>query len=177
MGSDLSPYIVEKLNHALELSIDILDTDEHRTTYEAQAIICRFNYFWPKPMELFHWIFTKWTMDCEIHLYSKGFFILGTQRHYTPWETVVLRFYRTLHYPMVSEFWCKYYLCLENACLGPITQPPPTFLEWKCFRRHWKYLWEMHQNRYTTFGGEDLHIHMYMYQSRSQQRITGKHLV
>ena len=37
-------------------------------------IIYRFNSFWPKPVELFHWIFTNWTMDCEIHLCSKGFF-------------------------------------------------------------------------------------------------------
>lgn len=27
-------------------------------------------------MDLFHWIFTSWTMECDIHLCSKGFFIV-----------------------------------------------------------------------------------------------------
>lgn len=40
------------------------------------ALICRFNSFWPKPLDLFHWIFTSWTMECDIHLCSKGFFIV-----------------------------------------------------------------------------------------------------
>lgn len=27
-------------------------------------------------MEIFHWIFTNWTMDCDIHLCFKGYFIV-----------------------------------------------------------------------------------------------------
>jgi len=59
------------------LNIDIPEIDEHYTIFEKQAIICRFNYFWPKPVDIFHWIFTNWTTQCEIHLCSKGFFIVN----------------------------------------------------------------------------------------------------
>lgn len=71
------PYIVEQLNYTPELNIDIPEIDEHYTIFEKQASICRFNCFWPKPIELFHWIFTNWTTQCEIHLCSKGFFVVN----------------------------------------------------------------------------------------------------
>lgn len=74
---DARPYIVEQLNHTPEYNIDTPEADEHCTIYERQAIICRFNCFWPKPADLFHWIFTNWTIQCEIHLCSKGFFIVN----------------------------------------------------------------------------------------------------
>lgn len=72
-----NPYIVEQLNYTPELNIDTLEIDEHCATIESQVIICRFNYFLPKLIELFHWIFTNWTIHCEIHLCSKGFFIVN----------------------------------------------------------------------------------------------------
>lgn len=65
------PYIVEQTNCVAELNIEAPETEEYRSTFETQAIICRFNCYWPKPMEMFHWIFTNWTMDCE-----KGYFIV-----------------------------------------------------------------------------------------------------
>lgn len=68
---------MKQLNYTPELNIDILETDEHCNTFEKQAIICRFNCVWPKPVELFHWIFTNWTTHYEIHLYSRGFFIVN----------------------------------------------------------------------------------------------------
>jgi len=74
---DTRPYIVEQLNHTPEYNIDILEIEEHCTIYEIQAIIYRFNCFWPKPVDLFHWISTNWTTQCEINLYSKGFFIVN----------------------------------------------------------------------------------------------------
>ena len=49
-----NPYIVEQQKIVLELNIDTPEIDEHRSTFESKAIICRFNYFWPKPMELFY---------------------------------------------------------------------------------------------------------------------------
>lgn len=73
---DAKPYIVEQLNHTPEYNIDSSEIDMHCNTYERQPIICRFNSFWPKPVDVFHWIFTNWTMQCEIHLCSKGFFIV-----------------------------------------------------------------------------------------------------
>jgi len=71
IGMDAGPYIVDQLDHTPEYNIDTPEIEEHCTTYERQAIICRFNSFWPKPMDLFHWIFTNWTMQCEIHLCSR----------------------------------------------------------------------------------------------------------
>lgn len=75
-GNSPRPYIVEQLEQTPALKINSATTEEHVKTYEAQALICQFNCFWPKPMDLFHWIFTRWTLECEIHLYSKGFFIV-----------------------------------------------------------------------------------------------------
>lgn len=70
---------MEQLQHTLELTIDILKAEEVCNSYEKQVIICHFNGFWPKPFDLFHWIFTHWALDCEIHLCSKGFFIVKFQ--------------------------------------------------------------------------------------------------
>lgn len=56
--------------------VDLTETIDLCITYESQAVICRFNGFWPKPVDLFHWILTTWSINCEIHLYSKGFFIV-----------------------------------------------------------------------------------------------------
>ena len=67
---------MEQLGQTPTLKIDIPEIEEYVKTYEAQALICRFNCLWPKPMDLFHWIFTQWTTECEIHLCSKGFFIV-----------------------------------------------------------------------------------------------------
>lgn len=75
-GMDARPYIVEQLEHTPEYHIDTPEVDEQRTIYERQAIICRFNCYWPKPAELFIWIYTNWTTNCEVHLFSKGFFIV-----------------------------------------------------------------------------------------------------
>lgn len=41
------------------------------------AVICRFNGFWPNSDALHHWILSTWSPDCEIHLCSKGFFIVS----------------------------------------------------------------------------------------------------
>ena len=75
-GMDARPYIVEQLENTPEYNIDTPEIDEKCTIYERQAIICKFNYCWPKPVELFIWIYTKWTTNCEVHLCSKGFFIV-----------------------------------------------------------------------------------------------------
>ena len=74
-----SPYIVEQMQHTPKLTIDTTEAEKVCNSYEKLAIICRFNGFWPKPLDLFHWILTKWSLDCEIHLYSKWFFIVKFQ--------------------------------------------------------------------------------------------------
>lgn len=76
VGTEPSPYIVEQLNYTPELTIDTTKAEEVRNIYERQALICRFNGFWPKPNDLFHWIFTKWSLNCDVMLCSKGFFIV-----------------------------------------------------------------------------------------------------
>lgn len=78
-GTEPRPYIVEQLQYTPKLSIDTSEIEEVCNSYENKAIICRFNSFWPKPMDLFHWILTKWSLNCEIFLYSKGFFIVKFQ--------------------------------------------------------------------------------------------------
>jgi hypothetical protein len=70
------PYIVEQIKQILAMTIDLAESTNLRTTYQSQAIICRFNGFWPKPLDLFQWIFMTWTPNCEVHLCSKGFFIV-----------------------------------------------------------------------------------------------------
>lgn len=40
------------------------------------AVICRFNGFWPKSDALHQWIYSTWTTNCEIYLCPKGFFIV-----------------------------------------------------------------------------------------------------
>jgi len=70
------PYIVDQLEQTPAFNIDFAGPDDYVQSYETQALICHFNSFWPKPLDLFHWIFTTWTMECDIHLCSKGFFIV-----------------------------------------------------------------------------------------------------
>ena len=48
------PYIVDQLGETPALNIDFSGIDVFVKDYESQALICRFNSFWPKPMDLFH---------------------------------------------------------------------------------------------------------------------------
>lgn len=63
------PYIVEQ---KLESEVTNLHTD-----IATHVVICIFNGFWPKSNALHHWILSTWSPDCEIHLCSKGFFIVS----------------------------------------------------------------------------------------------------
>lgn len=47
------------------------------TELSKNVVICRFNGFWPKSDALHQWIYSYWTSDCDIHLCSKGFFIVS----------------------------------------------------------------------------------------------------
>ena len=46
------------------------------SSLQAEAVICRFNGFWPKSHDIHAWIFQNWTTNCQILLCSKGFFIV-----------------------------------------------------------------------------------------------------
>lgn len=53
-GHSPRPYIVDQLGQTPALNIDSSGLDDYVKSYETQALICRFNYFLPKPMDLFH---------------------------------------------------------------------------------------------------------------------------
>lgn len=46
------PYIVDQLGQTPALNFDSTGLDDFIKSYETQALICRFNSFWPKPMDL-----------------------------------------------------------------------------------------------------------------------------
>ena len=69
-------YIVDKANQTPRLElIDPFITGIHEA-YSTKVIICRFNDLWPKTVDMFKWIYSNWTNDCEISLCSKGFFVV-----------------------------------------------------------------------------------------------------
>jgi len=71
-----SPYIVEKLESTPILEIKNDQVKGLFRSLQAEAVICRFNGFWPKSQDLHAWIYQNWTTNCQILLCSKGFFIV-----------------------------------------------------------------------------------------------------
>jgi len=71
-----SPYIVEKLESTPVLEIKNEQVKGLFSSLQAEAVICRFNGFWPKSQDLHDWIYQNWTTQCQILLCSKGFFIV-----------------------------------------------------------------------------------------------------
>jgi len=72
----LGSYIVKETIQNLALSIAIPKVNEIHNDYLSKAVICRFNGFWPKLEALSQWIYSIWTKNCDIHLCSKGYFIV-----------------------------------------------------------------------------------------------------
>lgn len=70
------PYIVEQTAQNPAITISAPEVNEIQQDYLSKAVICRFNGFWPKPKALRQWIYSIWTVNCDIHLCSKGFFIV-----------------------------------------------------------------------------------------------------
>lgn len=70
------PYIVEQRTQTPALQIDLPEVKKIHSDLASLAVICRFNGFWPKTDALRQWIFSTWTTNCDIHLCSKGFFIV-----------------------------------------------------------------------------------------------------
>lgn len=69
-------YIVDQTPEIPSISLDLPEVKCIFSDFENKAVICRFNGFWPKTEALYQWIHTVWTKDCQIHLCSKGFFIV-----------------------------------------------------------------------------------------------------
>jgi len=146
------------------------------TAYESQPIICRCNAFWPKPMDLFHWIFIIWTINCEIHLHSKSFFIVKfaslEEGEYIPWEGPW--FCGTFCHPMVPIFRCQYNGGIKAIDLGYKLHHPPTFLAPSSARRHWGPLREVHKDRHTKSQKTNLHFCQNLCGGGSQQRFANR---
>jgi len=70
------PYIVEKLDDIPALEVKITEVKNLINTLQTHAIICRFNGFWPRSLDLHNWIHTNWTTSCQVLLCSKGFFVV-----------------------------------------------------------------------------------------------------
>lgn len=72
-------YIVEKSTQYPCVDLEDSTIKELYEAYIARAIICRFNGLWPKTEQLHQWIHQTWSIDIEISLCAKGFFIVYFQ--------------------------------------------------------------------------------------------------
>lgn len=69
-------YIVDRADQTPQLELTNPYIVGIHDTYPTRGIIYRFNGLWPKTADLFKWIFSNWTNDCEIFLCSRGFFMV-----------------------------------------------------------------------------------------------------
>lgn len=65
-----------KMEKASYMSIELPEVSGIFNTLQEQAIICRFNGFWPKLEGLSEWIYLNWTRDYDIYLCTKCFFVV-----------------------------------------------------------------------------------------------------
>jgi len=70
------PYIVEKLDDIPALEVKISEVKNLFNTLQTHALVCRFNGFWPRSIDLHNWIHSNWTTSCQVLLCSKGFFVV-----------------------------------------------------------------------------------------------------
>jgi len=71
------PYIVEQKFENPALTIAMPEVKDLYTDLYSRSVICKFNGFWPKSNVLHQRIYEVWSLDCEIYLCPKGFFIVG----------------------------------------------------------------------------------------------------
>lgn len=69
------PYIMEQRPESPMLTVSMPEVTNLYTDLMHNAVICRFNGYWPKDDALHQWVFSSWTPKCEIYLCPKGFFI------------------------------------------------------------------------------------------------------
>lgn len=70
------PYIVEQKPESPTLQVSMPEVTSLHSDLCKNAVICRFNGFWPKSDALHQWIFITWTSSCKIYLCPKGYFIV-----------------------------------------------------------------------------------------------------
>lgn len=69
-------YIVERVEKTPLLELTDPTIEGIHKEYSERGIICRFNGLWPNSIDLYKWIHSTWTYECEISLFSKGFFMV-----------------------------------------------------------------------------------------------------
>ena len=76
-------YIVERMENVPQLDLtDPIISDIHDAFFN-RGITYKFNGLWQKTTDLYKWIHTSWTKDCEISLCSRGFFtVLFSHQEY-----------------------------------------------------------------------------------------------
>jgi len=58
------------------LIVNLPEVNNIYVDFRERVVICIFNGFWPKTKVLHQWIFSTLTERCDIHLCSRGFFIV-----------------------------------------------------------------------------------------------------
>ena len=71
-----SPYFVEKMESTPTLEIKNPLVTKLFNMLQYVSVICHFNGFCPKYFDLNQWVYTNWTTNCQILLFSKGFFVV-----------------------------------------------------------------------------------------------------
>ncbi|KAH9325649.1 hypothetical protein KI387_005827, partial [Taxus chinensis] len=69
-------YLVDLAEDIPSLTIENPEVEEYFKKLTRDAVVVRFNGFWPSSTALYQWVYKNWTNKCEISLCSKGFFIV-----------------------------------------------------------------------------------------------------
>ncbi|KAH9316960.1 hypothetical protein KI387_018729, partial [Taxus chinensis] len=69
-------YLVDLAEDIPSLTIENPEVEEYFKNLTRDAVVGRFNGFWPSSTALYQWVFENWTIKCEISLCSKGFFVV-----------------------------------------------------------------------------------------------------
>lgn len=67
---------MEKIDEVPEIEVTHHEINSLVLVFKSNAIICRFNGFWPKAEDLHNWIHSTWIDNCDYYLCAKGFFIV-----------------------------------------------------------------------------------------------------
>lgn len=78
------PFLVDKLEEVPSVEISHPDLADDIQKFAERAIICRFNWLWPRSKDLYDWIYDNWTHHCKVCFCSKGYFIVlfDSPKHY-----------------------------------------------------------------------------------------------
>ena len=69
-------YIVEKLDEVPTLEVNNSKVNEIFLSLIYEVMIYRFNGLWPQWVDLHQWVYSNWSKNYKIILFSKGFFVV-----------------------------------------------------------------------------------------------------